>query len=231
MVKAVIFDLDDTLCNTGEILGDALERVFGTNMAHFPGKTTQELLEWEGEVFTQLMQEEVPVPTAVILVWLRFFEDFGFKPQLRAIYQMRISLEKEISNRINFTPGASEILEYLEGEEIRVGILTNGPFWEQVGKLLALNIDRKIDYMVTPDLCMTSKPDRNNFRYILQKMELETDEVIMVGDEFNADIKGAQNAGIKGILYKAKTREYTSEQEKQADGVIDNLEQLKQYLS
>ncbi len=53
---------------------------------------------------------------------------------------------------------------------------------------------------VTP--IIFGKPSKEYFLQALEKLELETSEVVVIGDDLESDIQGAINAGIKGILVK-----------------------------
>jgi len=44
------------------------------------------------------------------------------------------------------------------------------------------------------------KPDLKLFQLMLQKLDLTKEEVIMVGDSLNDDIRAAEKVGIKGVL-------------------------------
>lgn len=41
MIKAVIFDLDDTLCNSTVIIEDILKSIFTKHLKYFPGKSVE----------------------------------------------------------------------------------------------------------------------------------------------------------------------------------------------
>ena len=83
MIKAVIFDLDDTLCNTSDVLQKALRRTFKDNLSHFPGKTTDEMMELNTRAFNDIfLDENIPVPSAMILIWFRLFELLDIRPLL-----------------------------------------------------------------------------------------------------------------------------------------------------
>ncbi|MFW9819789.1 MAG: HAD-IIA family hydrolase [Candidatus Thorarchaeota archaeon] len=53
---------------------------------------------------------------------------------------------------------------------------------------------------VTP--IIFGKPSKEYFLQALEKLELDPNEVFVIGDDLESDIQGAINAGIKGILVK-----------------------------
>jgi len=67
------------------------------------------------------------------------------------------------------------------------------------------------------------KSDKESFENILKELKLEKDEVVMVGDSIESDVKSAENVGIRAILVdKRDSREY--------DDKITSLSELKEKL-
>jgi len=46
------------------------------------------------------------------------------------------------------------------------------------------------------------KPNSDYFKLALEKIGVNTNEAIIIGDDIESDIQGAENAGIKGVLVK-----------------------------
>lgn len=231
MLKAVIFDLDDTLCNSHEVFPPAIEKTFQKYLVHFPGKTVAEMVALERKAADQVFEDPtVPTPVALTLLWIKLFELLGLKPDLKAIIEMRRMTWEEMYKTINLLPGADELLDYLVSKKIKVGVLTNGPFLEQAEKLIILGIDKKVDYLVGTDLTMVDKPDPKAFNYILNKLGVKASEAVMVGDYVQFDILGAKSVGMRGILLKHDFRKHTPEEEKEADLVINSLGEALQFF-
>jgi len=72
------------------------------------------------------------------------------------------------------------------------------------------------------------KPDAQFFKAGLDSLQLEADQVVMVGDDIVSDVGGAQKAGIRGVL--VRTGKYTSYDEThpsvQPDLIVDNFAAL-----
>ena len=67
------------------------------------------------------------------------------------------------------------------------------------------------------------KSDKKAFGNILKKLKIKKTEVVMVGDSVESDIKGAENAGIKGILIDRRGRQ-------EYEGKISSLKEIKDKL-
>ena len=73
----------------------------------------------------------------------------------------------------------------------------------QIKKLEKLNADKFIDFLVTSEEVGFEKPNKEIFELALKKMNLEKDQVIMIGDSLEKDVIGAKNFGIKGYRFEA----------------------------
>lgn len=230
MIKAVIFDLDDTLYNASEVLESSMRRAFEENLSHFPGKTVEEMVELNKIAFKEVfLDPNIPIPSATILIWFKIFELMGKKPPVKAIMHIVDRVWEESAKNSKPTTGALEILDWLNSQHIKTGILTNGVFMNQAQKVSMLGIDNKVDCFVTSDMCVADKPDPKAYLYILDKLGIWPSEAIMVGDRIDNDVLGGKKVGMKGILMKpngAKTRG----NEDQADLIVSDLRDIIPFI-
>jgi HAD superfamily hydrolase (TIGR01458 family) len=59
-----------------------------------------------------------------------------------------------------------------------------------------------LEFATGKEVKIIGKPSETFFHLAVDSMGLEPDEVLMVGDDIEADIKGAQDAGLKAALVK-----------------------------
>lgn len=80
---------------------------------------------------------------------------------------------------------------------------------------------------------MIGKPSQSLFQLVLKDMNLTAEQVAMVGDDLINDVKGAQEAGMKGILVRTgKFREeFLAESNIKPDMVIDSVAEFLRLLS
>jgi putative hydrolase of the HAD superfamily len=95
-------------------------------------------------------------------------------------------------------PHAIEILEYLK-PGYRLHILTNGFNEVQFSKLKNSGMAAYFDQVITSEMAGSKKPAAQIFQFALQKIAAEAPEVVMIGDDPEADIKGAMQVGIDQI--------------------------------
>ncbi|MDQ8203770.1 TIGR01458 family HAD-type hydrolase [Pelagicoccus sp. SDUM812003] len=79
---------------------------------------------------------------------------------------------------------------------------------------------------------VVGKPTSSFFQQAVGSMELEVDQVAMVGDDIEADVGGAQSSGLQGVLVKTgKYRpELVSRSSVRPDFVLDSIAQLPDRL-
>lgn len=203
MIKAVIFDLDDTLCNSTAVIEDILRDIFTKYLKYFPGMSIDDLISINIKTFEKLIADpSVPLSAAIIRVWFEVFEQIHIKPSLKIILQLIEYIRRKTNKKVRLIDGTLEVMDYLKSKEIKITVLTNGIFTDQAKKLVKLKLDSRTDYLVTSDMCSADKPDPKIFKYLLNKMDILPNEALMIGDDLMADIKGANDLGITTIYLK-----------------------------
>jgi putative hydrolase of the HAD superfamily len=96
-------------------------------------------------------------------------------------------------------PDVEPTLARLKHDGHRMGLVSNAP--SDTGKVVdALGIGKYLDSVVISGVVGYSKPNPEIFRIALREVGAEADEAVHVGDVYEADVVGARNAGMKGIL-------------------------------
>ena len=102
--------------------------------------------------------------------------------------------------KVSLFPNALEILGYLQSK-YTLHLITNGFSEVQFIKLKASGLDKYFNEVITSEDAGVKKPDVRIFEYSLQKTGAKVHECLMVGDDPEVDVKGAQNAGIDAVLF------------------------------
>ena len=71
----------------------------------------------------------------------------------------------------------------------------------QYRKLKSCQIEQYFSHVVLSEAAGALKPDKRIFEYALGLNEATVSETIMIGDSYEADIIGAQNAGLDQIYF------------------------------
>ena len=85
-----------------------------------------------------------------------------------------------------------------------------------------------LEYATGKGATVVGKPERGFFQLALEDLGLRSHEVAMVGDDAEADVAGAQAAGLKGV--QVKTGKYLSGTEGAPDLVVESFAGLPEML-
>lgn len=98
-------------------------------------------------------------------------------------------------------PSTKEVLTDLKNSNYRLHIITNGFKEVQFTKLENSGIIHFFDDILCSEEIGEAKPHPLVFQGALKRTNAKADQSIMIGDDFNADVVGAENAGIRGVLF------------------------------
>jgi putative hydrolase of the HAD superfamily len=124
-------------------------------------------------------------------------------------------------------PHAKELLDYLY-PKYPLTIVSNGFIEVQYLKLKSCGIDRYFSHVVLSEAAGALKPDKRIFEYALELNKAKASETIMIGDSFESDIRGAQNAGIDQIFFHPTNE--VSENFKSATYHVQRLDEVLEIL-
>lgn len=209
MIQAVIFDLDNTICNSSQVIKNAVRHSYQTFVNYFPNITEKQFLKANDEGVKNILNNpQIPVYSAEITIWYYIFEQLGLSASPLKIYKLYAHLIHEEIKHIVLFKGFKRVLKYLKSNRIKIGILSNGSFLEKVKKIEKIKIDSFVDYLVSTDLCLADKPSHIAFQYILNKLNVKPSETIYIGDQIDIDILPAQQLGFKTILFMPPYKKY-----------------------
>lgn len=97
-------------------------------------------------------------------------------------------------------PGAKELLEYLGGK-YDVNVLSNGFRGFQPRKLESGGIAHLVHRLILSDDCGVTKPLPGIYEYALRECGAEAESTVMIGDNYDADIRGAHKARWRTIFF------------------------------
>jgi putative hydrolase of the HAD superfamily len=97
-------------------------------------------------------------------------------------------------------PHTTEILNYLAAKNYYMHLITNGFEEVQWAKLKNSSLTQYFTHVITSEKAMSLKPHKAIFDYALSLAKATTKESIMLGDNLDADINGAINAGLDTVF-------------------------------
>jgi HAD superfamily hydrolase (TIGR01549 family) len=201
MVRAVLFDLDDTLFDHRGCARDALEAV-QTCYPCFREMAFSELEQAHARFLEELHQEvmigRVQLDAARNERFRRLFAAAGVTAAEDLARLAASTYRERYTAARRAVAGAAALLRLVRARA-PVGIVSNNLLEEQREKLRVCGLDGFIDELVVSEEAGASKPDPAIFGLALDRLGCAAAEAVMVGDSWPADIAGARASGIRAI--------------------------------
>lgn len=201
MIKAVLFDLDDTLVDHHHAARAAIAGV-RERLEVFQAVDLDALAAEHQRVLEHLHHEvAIGARTAADARIERYRQLLGFvgADARHATAAAAAELHRRLyqSNR-RAVDGALELVVHLRAR-LRIAVVTNNTIVEQTEKLAAFGFAPHVDALVTSEEIGAAKPDARIFRAALERVACEPHEAVMLGDAWHADVLGATGAGIRAL--------------------------------
>ena len=190
MIKAVIFDLDNTLMDFMKMKRRAIEEAIPAMIDAGLKITSKEA----NRVIDEIYKEQGIEYQQVFDVFLqRVLNKIDYKILSAGIVAYRRAREASL---IPY-PHVYSTLNKLLKMGIKMGIVSDAPVKEAWLRLAYLNFHHIFDEVVTFNDTGKRKPDPAPFLKILEKLQVKPEEALMVGDWAERDIIGAAKIGMK----------------------------------
>ena len=207
MVKAITFDLDNTLYDYDFCHQRAME----TLSLYCEEKYVLSAQEFKQkyDLAKKIVKNHLGNTGAShnrMLYMQIFLELIGMKPIVGALEMYNIYWNTMLETMKPFEQ-VFPLMETLRKKDIKIAVLTDLTAHIQHRKIIRLGLSEYIDVLVTSEEAGQEKPDSRMFDLLLEKLALEPYEVIMVGDSYEKDVLGAKRVGMHGILCSAGNRD------------------------
>lgn len=226
MIKAVFFDLDDTLYDTSGFAKLARRAAINVMIdAGLPLSSDEAYRMLKGIIREKGSNYDKHFN---VLTKRVFGEE---KPLLIALGMITYHNVKFALLRL--FPETMSTLIYLKSKGYHLGVISNGVTIKQWEKLIRLGLHHFFDEVVTSQEAGVEKPDERIFQLALDKMGCKAEKSVMIGNKFSDDISGAINIGMSAILVNSnlteKEREYLKEKDIEVD-VVPNIGDIRNIL-
>lgn len=199
-MKAIFFDVDDTLYDQVDTFQRAYDTVFGERFE----LDIKELFKARGrrsdEVFEASQKGIITMEEMYIYRGQKAFEDIGIEITADEALALQEAYARCQANLI-MPETTRQMLDNLKKQDILLGVITNGPSahqWKKVNVLKLQSWMKKENLIVSGDIGI-NKPDRGIFDEAKARIGSEIEEFWFVGDNYANDILGAKNAGWKAL--------------------------------
>ena len=195
MIKAVVFDLDNTLMDFMKMKRRSIEEAIPAMIDAGLSITQKEA----NKVIDEIYKEQGIEYQKVFDVFLqRVLNRMDYKILSAGIVAYRRAREAALTPY----PHVYSTLNKLLKMGIKMGILSDAPAKEAWLRLAQLNFHHIVDAVVTFEDTGERKPNAAPFQMVLKKLQVKPEEALMVGDWAERDIVGASNIGMKTAFAK-----------------------------
>jgi len=218
MIKAVLFDLDNTLINFRAMKNNAAEAAIramidsGLKLEH--KEATKLLFE---------MYEEYGIENQ--LIFNKFIKKVTGKVDYKMLANAIVAYRKAKQNLVVPYPRVRSTLVRLKERGLKLGIVSDAPRLSAWIRLAEMNLADFFDVVITLGDSKKFKPFPTSFRKALRGLNLAPQEVLFVGDNPERDVKGAKALGMHTCLAKYGQVFFSDKAEK-ADYEIRNIKAI-----
>ncbi|MGF1977707.1 MAG: HAD family hydrolase [Nostoc sp. CmiSLP01] len=202
MIKAVLFDLDDTLINHDAAIRSAAGGLFNNFISNRENDCQAFVERWislNREWYKKFYAKEVTFQESARGKLREAFFPYGYEfSDTVADTLLSEYWERYVSMCLLFND-VDECFRQLE--QWKVGVLTNGQENQQLEKLRRCGILSVLDVVITSEAVGFPKPAPEIFLHACNKMGVQPREIMYVGDNLELDAIAARNAGLFGVWF------------------------------
>ena len=203
MVRAVLFDLDDTLFDHQACARAALATVHGAH-ACFHGIPFDDFERQHArfleELHVEVTEGRLGLDAAREERFRRLFEIAGVAADQAVMQATAAAYRQRYLSARKAIDGAAALLPHVH-RRARIAIVSNNLLDEQQEKLRHCGLDAHIDALIVSEEVGLSKPHPRIFQVALDRLRVRAGEAVMIGDSWSADIVGARGVGIRPIWF------------------------------
>jgi putative hydrolase of the HAD superfamily len=224
-ITDIFFDLDHTLWDFDKNSQMAFDRIF---TSRFPEIQTVDFISkyapinqecWRLYQFDQITHQELRYNRLKLS-----FDALNYAMSDENIDQIANDYIDFLTDNNYLFDGAIEVLDYLKSK-YRLHIITNGFAHVQEKKINNASLGGYFTTITNSELAGVKKPNSIIFDYALNLAQTSRENSIMIGDDLQADVQGALDAGLDAIFFNDKKIEAPINFKQ-----INHLLELKKYL-
>ncbi|MGB9697244.1 MAG: TIGR02253 family HAD-type hydrolase [Ignavibacteria bacterium] len=193
MIKAIIFDLDNTLVDFMLLKERAIEAAInamidsGLNIDFENAKKLiDEIYKEEGIEYQQVFDKML----------IRLYAKVDYKILSAGIVAYRAAREAALKPYPKVFPTLVELIKY----GLKLAVVSDAPAREAWLRLSYINFQHLFDVVITYEDTYQKKPSPAPFNLALQKLGLKAEECLMIGDWAERDVVGAKAVGMKTVF-------------------------------
>ncbi len=233
MIKAVCFDLDDTLFDYRGSMSaceDYLCEVTSGLLSVPFSRCRRTYRRAKGNLY-----RDRPLDPAIFDWGERIstlISALGFPPEEKTVEWLRSTFWRRFISVIEPYPDSRPVLEALRESGRKTAVISNGIREIQKMKVERLGLSAFFDVDVYSSDVSANKPALGIFRRCLWELRVRAEDSLMVGDLVHVDVKGAKAVGMQTCWFKAGTHAQIepSDASEEPDLVVSRLSDLPRMI-
>ena len=190
-IKVVIFDFDNTLINRQKAAISLMKDIVDED---FPN--TRFTDEFRHDIFKHLFLWDREGQEPKINTFSKYIE-YGLIKDRTWEYYDKIWTDRLWKYTVLFDD-TIKVLSYLS-ERYRLALLTNGSVYSQENKLKTVKLKNWFEQIVITGTYNIHKPDIRIFAIMCDKLKVNPQDCVYIGDSLVNDVNGSLKAGMKSI--------------------------------
>ncbi|MBN1632829.1 MAG: TIGR02253 family HAD-type hydrolase [Ignavibacteria bacterium] len=193
MIKAIIFDLDNTLVDfmlfKKRAIDAAIYAMIDTGLDitfDEANKRISDIYQREGIEYQQVFDKML----------IDLYGKVDYKIISSGIIAYRTAREAALTLYPNVTPTLIELIKM----GLKLAVVSDAPTMEAWLRLSYLRLQHLFDVVITFDESKERKPSPVPFNLALNKLQLKANECLMLGDWAERDVVGAKAVGMKTVF-------------------------------
>lgn len=195
MIKAVIFDIDNTLTDFMRMKRAAVDAAVDEMIDAGLTIPKQEMIK---KIFDVYWAEGIEDQNIFDKVLEKELGHIDYKILAAAI----IGYRRAKDGYMRLYPHVRITLTELLRSGVRLGVISDAPRRNLWQRIVGLGLHHYFEHVVTFEDTFEKKPSPKPFNKILELMQVAPENAIMIGDWAERDIKGAKAMGMKTVWAK-----------------------------
>lgn len=223
MVSVILIDIDDTLLDFNLCAKWAMEETAKKMELILPQDTYDYFKKINASLWKQMEKKEITTDGIYCVRWEMVSQAVGIPFDSK---EFEGGFLDHLSKSTIQVDGALELLEYLKGK-YKIYAASNGPFEQQVQRMKLSGMDHYLSGYFISEKIGHSKPTSEFFDVCYRETHVaDVSELMMIGDSLSADIKGANDCGIRTCWFDKEGKGT----ENAADYTVTHLLEIKEFL-
>lgn len=193
MIKAVLFDLDNTLIDFMKMKRVSCEAAITAMIGSGLNVEDDKALRILFELYDKYGLEEKRI-------FQKFLKKVAGKIDYKILANGIVAYRRVRSGFLEPYPNVDYVLLKLKNKGIKLGIVTDAPRLKAWIRLASMKLSNFFDVVVTFEDTKKLKPSKMPFEAALRLLNVSPKQCLMVGDWPERDMKGAKKLGIKACF-------------------------------